>query len=133
MGATEPERIGRRDESAFDALYDRYRDSVLKTALRIVRYRDAAEDVVQEVFLRIWQKSDQWKGKGSVGGWILRIAANLSLNHLEALRRRIRHRHLFRTPEDEEDLLLRVADTKNVAVSVSRTMPFGPVKKVAGG
>lgn len=80
------EGIGKRDESAFDSLYDRYHDSVLRLARRIVQTAEPAEDVVQEVFLRVWQKSDQWNGRGSVNGWILKIATNISLNHLEVNR-----------------------------------------------
>jgi RNA polymerase sigma-70 factor (ECF subfamily) len=106
-------RIVKQDETAFDTLYNRYHDSVLRLARRIIRRADAAEDIVQEVFLRVWQKSGQWNGRGSVKGWILRIATNLSLNHLEVYRRKAQHQILYNPRDDENDVLSRVADTLN--------------------
>ena len=108
------EEIGKRNESAFDTLYDRYHDSVLRLAGRIVKVSEVAEDVAQEVFLRVWRKSGQWDGRGSVKGWLLKIATNVSLNHLEALRRRSHRRINFPTWEEGDDLLSRVADTMNL-------------------
>lgn len=106
-------RIVKQDETAFDTLYNRYHDSVLRLARRIIRRANAAEDIVQEVFLRVWQKSGQWNGRGSVKGWILRIATNLSLNHLEAFRRKAHHQILYNPRDEENDVLSRVADTLN--------------------
>jgi len=54
---------------------------------RIVCDGAAAEDLDQEVWLRVWQRAAQWDGRGSFGAWVLRIATNLALNHLRSLRR----------------------------------------------
>ena len=50
--------------------------------MRIVRSEPAAEDLLQEVFLRVWTRADQWTGEGTVRAWLLAIATNLALNHL---------------------------------------------------
>ena len=55
---------------------------------RIVREPAATEDLVQEVFLRVWTRAEQWQGSGTVKGWLYRIATNLSLNHLRSVKRR---------------------------------------------
>ena len=47
-----------------------------------------AQDLVQEVFLRVWTRAEQWQGKGTFAGWLNRMAMNLALNHLRSIRRR---------------------------------------------
>jgi len=60
-----------------------------------------AEDLLQEVFLRLWTLPAQWTGRGSVAAWLGRIAVNLALNHLRSQRRRP-HRSL-RGPRTDAD------------------------------
>jgi DNA-directed RNA polymerase specialized sigma24 family protein len=43
---------------------------------------------MQEVFLRVWQRAEQWQGHGTLHAWLVRIATNLALNHLRTVRRR---------------------------------------------
>lgn len=78
----------RGDASAFDALLGRHRPGVRRRLVTIVRDESAAEDLLQEVFLRLWTHAAQWSGEGSVAGWLLRIATNVALNHLRSARRR---------------------------------------------
>lgn len=105
------ERVGKGDETAFDAFYARHREQVLRHVERIVADRDAAEDVVQEAFLRVWRKGGQWERRGSARGWIFRIATNLSLNLLESRRRAGRMNRA--STEDEENPLSRIADSSD--------------------
>jgi RNA polymerase sigma-70 factor, ECF subfamily len=74
------------DKTAFHVLYGRFEARVRARAMGIVREEAAADDVAQEVFLRLWTRAEQWEGRGSVGGWLLRMATNLALNHLRAAR-----------------------------------------------
>jgi len=104
-------RIAGGDAEAFDRLHARLRDQVLRHALRIVADGDAAEDVTQETFLRVWRKACQWERRGSARGWILRIAANLSLNLLDSRRRTGRLVRPASDEEDAEDILSRIADS----------------------
>ena len=103
------ERIGRSDRDAFDTFYGRHLEAILRHAERMVA--DAAEDVVQETFLRVWRKGGQWERRGSALGWVYRIATNLSLNLLESRRhaREARGRAAA-DGQDAEDLLVRIAD-----------------------
>ncbi|MGC9455626.1 MAG: RNA polymerase sigma factor [Phycisphaerae bacterium] len=81
-------RVQRRDANAFDALLKRHGDAVRRRATAIVHDRTAADDLLQETFLRVWMRADQWDGGGSARGWLLRIATNLALNHLRSVKRR---------------------------------------------
>ncbi len=45
-----------------------------------------AEDLLQELWLRVWQRSEQWEGRGRPLTWLLAVATNLALNHLRSKR-----------------------------------------------
>ena len=99
------ERVVAGDAEAFEALFARYREAVGRHIRRMVRHGGAADDLVQEAFLRVWTRAEQWDGRGSFRGWLFRIATNLALNHLRSVRRR-RQRPLEPPPEplgDEDD------------------------------
>ncbi len=76
------------DPAAFETFFARYRPTMQAHIASIVREPAATEDLVQEVFLRVWTRAEQWQGSGSVKGWLYRIATNLSLNHLRSVKRR---------------------------------------------
>lgn len=92
-------KIVKRDAAAFETLFARHSASVRQRILSIVRTESAAEDLVQEVFLRVWTRAEQWNGQGEFTGWLFRIATNLSLNHLRTVRRR--RQEPLETPPDE--------------------------------
>jgi RNA polymerase sigma-70 factor, ECF subfamily len=100
-------KVQARDACAFEALYARYRDRVRGHLMGVVRDPAAAEDLVQEVFLRLWTHAEQWEARGSFPAWIFRIATNLALNHRRSVGRRREQR--LDSPEeaaaDEESLV----------------------------
>jgi RNA polymerase sigma-70 factor (ECF subfamily) len=69
-----------RDERCLEVLLERYWLRLVSFATGIAGSRDDASDVVQEVFLRVWEKGDAWLPSGSVSGYLYRIARNLALN-----------------------------------------------------
>ena len=81
-------RICERDADAFETLLARYQESVQGHLLRMVRDPNTAEDLTQEVFVRVWTHGDQWNGHGPFRVWLLRIATNTALNYLRTVRRR---------------------------------------------
>jgi len=96
-----------RDTGAFDALYARYAHRTRSRLKRIVREESVAEDLVQEAFLRVWTRVEQWQGRGTFEGWLSRLATNLALNHLRSMRRRREHpletqKRAFDAEEDDE-------------------------------
>ena len=94
-------KIIKRDAAAFETLFARHSASVRQHILSIVRTESAAEDLVQEVFLRVWMRAEQWNGQGEFKGWLFRIATNLALNHLRTVRRR--RQEPLEPPPDEFD------------------------------
>lgn len=95
-------KIVKRDAAAFETLFARYSAPVRQHILSIVRSESAAEDLVQEVFLRVWMRAEQWNGQGEFKNWLFRIATNLALNHLRTVRRR-RQEPLEAPPDEFED------------------------------
>lgn len=81
-------RILERDAHAFETLFHRYGEAVCRHVARIVRDTAAADDLAQEVFLRVWDRADQWTGQGPFKAWLFRIATRQALNHLRTVRRR---------------------------------------------
>lgn len=82
---------------------ERYGSCVRGRIVRIVRDAAAAEDLAQEVFLRVWTRSEQWSGQGSVKAWVLSIGTHLALNHLRSAKlRRWQSLQPARDREEEE-------------------------------
>jgi RNA polymerase sigma-70 factor (ECF subfamily) len=95
-------RILQRDARALETLYDRYHEPIGRHLQRMVRDDDAAQDLSQEVFLRVWTRAHQWDHRGQFRAWLYRIATNLALNHLRSVSRR-RERPLYSAEEGTED------------------------------
>jgi RNA polymerase sigma-70 factor, ECF subfamily len=71
-----------------DQLYRVHRRRALAIARRILRDSDEAEDVVQEVFVRLYSKNARFDGKAAESTWLHRILVNSSINSLRARKRR---------------------------------------------
>lgn len=95
--------IQSRDADAFDALRLRHESAILRHLRSIVHDRDTADDLLQETFLRVWVSSQQWDARGSVKGWLFRIATNLALNSLRTAKRR-RETHLDTSDDDDSHI-----------------------------
>lgn len=97
------ERILEHDAQAFETLFTRYEEMLRRYLIRTVRNSDAANDLVQEAFLRVWTKAEQWSGKGTFKSWFFRIATNLALNHLRSISRRKEQPLEIQPEEDDGD------------------------------
>jgi RNA polymerase sigma-70 factor (ECF subfamily) len=83
------ERVAARDPAAVAALHDRHARVLYSLILRIVRDTGEAEDVLQEVFLRLWEKADTYDPVlGSPMAWLVRIARNRAIDRVRARRAR---------------------------------------------
>ena len=68
-------------DQAHKILYNTYKNIVFSIALKYSKNKNDAEDISQEVFVRIFQSIKNFRGYGSFEGWIKRIAVNTSINH----------------------------------------------------
>lgn len=66
----------------------KYQNMVFSTAMRLLANPSEAEDVAQEVFLRAYEHFDDLAESPTAGGWLKKVATNLSLNHLSRYRAR---------------------------------------------
>ena len=77
------ERLQSGDKSALFTLYDRYSGALYGVILRMCHNKELAEDLLQESFLKIWEKINTYDAdKGRFYTWSYRIAKNTTLNHL---------------------------------------------------
>jgi RNA polymerase sigma-70 factor, ECF subfamily len=72
-------RLKRGDSTAFAALVDQYKGLVLNLVSRMSGSVDTAEDLAQEVFLRVWKGVPTFRGECKLSTWIYRIALNLCI------------------------------------------------------
>jgi RNA polymerase sigma-70 factor (ECF subfamily) len=83
--------IARGEESALAALYDRYHSILLGLLLRILHSRAEAEDVLQEVFLQIWQRAANFdETRGRAFTWMVTLARSRAIDRLRSLQSRQR-------------------------------------------
>lgn len=77
--------LRRKDKAALSYLYDHYSDALLGVISRIVEEQNVAEEVLQDAFLRYWEKIEQYDTeKGRLFTWMMRIARNLALDKLRS-------------------------------------------------
>jgi len=82
-------RIARRDREAFSQLYDRYAGVLYSTAMRVLDNPDEASDVLQEVFVQIWDESSSYDpALGNPFNWALTLTRQRAIDRLRALQRR---------------------------------------------
>ncbi len=76
------------DQEAFGSLVQRYERRVLKVIRRFVPDVDLAQDLMQESFLRAYERLEQFDPSRRFGPWLFRLAVNLTYDHLRKVRRR---------------------------------------------
>ncbi|MDG4647668.1 sigma-70 family RNA polymerase sigma factor [Roseibacterium sp. SDUM158017] len=78
-------RVSLRDRDAFSALYDATSAKLLGICLRVLNDRGAAEDALQDVYVKIWNRADRYKVTGhSPMTWLITVARNTAIDRLRA-------------------------------------------------
>ncbi|MFM7680145.1 MAG: RNA polymerase sigma factor [Roseiflexaceae bacterium] len=81
--------VAQGDSQALEVLYDRYSAVVYRLAFRMLKNREQSEEIVQEVFWRVWRRSASFeRERGRVAQWIFGIAHNLCIDELRRMRAR---------------------------------------------
>ena len=107
------ERTLTGDRDAYRVLVERHSDNLFRLAYRMTGNRHDAEEVVQEAFLRGYQKLGQFAARSNFGTWVYRIAANYAIDRMRQRQKEEARRATPRTEDrdgTENDPLHRVPD-----------------------
>jgi RNA polymerase sigma-70 factor (ECF subfamily) len=112
-------RVKSGDEAAFDYLVQKYRRPMLNFMYRMSHNAAAAEDLAQEVFLRVYRSRSNYEASAKFTTWLYRIATNLAVNHARDTRHdRPENTVSLDEPDDETGRMPEVADNKLTAEEV---------------
>jgi RNA polymerase sigma-70 factor (ECF subfamily) len=101
-------RVRAGDQEGFRTLVERHSRSLFRLAYRMTGNEPDAEDVVQESFLRAYQRLHQFEARANFGSWLYRIAANCAYDLLRARHRRERDEEPLPSGPDGEGIDLPV-------------------------
>lgn len=121
--ATLMEKVMSGDESAFALVYDRYSPMLFGMLMRILQDSQAAEEVLQDIFLQLWRKPEQFDpSRGSLPAWLTVIGRNRAISKL-------RGRPRQEVLEQTEGLYANtLASSQNIESEASRTQLVDTVK-----
>ncbi len=103
-------RLAEGDSAALETLYDRYNRVVYSFAIRMLADVSSAEELTQEVFLRLWRQGGSYQqGRGAFLTWLLSITHNMAIDEI----RRRKRRPLIQDGGEDDQTLLMVPDLKS--------------------
>ena len=112
-------RLRNRDPEGLAAVYDRYGQAAYSLFLRITHDQSAAEDLVQELFIRVWNRGREFdSSRGTLGVWILAIARNMAIDHVRSAQARF---SLRLRPIQHIDQLAMAAHASEPETAIDRT------------
>ncbi|HXV78355.1 MAG TPA: sigma-70 family RNA polymerase sigma factor [Candidatus Binatia bacterium] len=81
-------QVANQDRDAFSQLYDRFSTLVFTVAMRMLKVRSDAEDLLQEVFVQVWRQAQNYSAeRGSPEAWIINIARSRAIDKIRSIRR----------------------------------------------
>jgi len=95
-------RAAAGDESAFNFLAEKYHRPIIHFLFRMVRNQAIAEELAQEVFLRVYRSRGSYRAEARFTTWLYRIATNLAVNHARDSRHERAARNVYLDAPDEE-------------------------------
>jgi RNA polymerase sigma-70 factor (ECF subfamily) len=101
------EQLKRGDEAAFKTIVEQWQDMVYNTVLGIVQNETEAEDLTQDVFIKVFENISSFKGESKFSTWLYRIATTTALDHLRSKKRKKRFgfmQSLFGNNQEEKQL-----------------------------
>jgi RNA polymerase sigma-70 factor (ECF subfamily) len=82
------QQVANRDREAFSRLYDSFSSLVFTLAVRMLKARSDAEDLLQEVFVQVWRQAESYSAeRGSPEAWIINITRSRAIDKLRSIRR----------------------------------------------
>lgn len=119
-------------EAALGTLYDRYGDAIFAAAYRLTSDRGAAEEVVQETFLTLWNRAELFDSSvGSLSAWLHTIGRNRAVDRLRAAGRRPQLVTLSSSARDENETQALERAVATGTVMAGAAQPPSPEEAVA--
>jgi RNA polymerase sigma-70 factor (ECF subfamily) len=95
-------RVAAGDESGFNYLVQKYHRAMIHFLFRMVRNQAVAEELAQDVFLRVYRSRESYRAEAKFTTWLYRIATNLAVNHARDTRHERAAQTLYLDAADEE-------------------------------
>lgn len=120
------QRVSGGEASALEVLYDRYSRVVMSFAFRILGDRAAAEELLQEVFLKTWRQAGSFtQARGSFVTWLLSITHNMAIDEIRKRNRRPQR-------ANSEDPMLALANVRDTETPVDQLALLGSLRTEIG-
>lgn len=122
------EQLAAGDTDAFRRVYNQYHANVYRYALKFVKSRELAKEIVHDVFLKVWEKREQLNPAFSLEGYLIRICKNHVLNVLlkaareEAWKKEVLHL-AERTANQTEDVVVYADYAKYADLAIAQLPP----------
>ena len=117
-------QVAAGDEAAFAELYDQYAPPVYNYLLRLVNEPHIAEEILQEVFLVMWQSAHRFREEARVKTWLLRIAHHQAVSWLRRTRTTLWPDEELEAADDHiEEHLARTGQTEQIRMALAQLTP----------
>jgi RNA polymerase sigma-70 factor (ECF subfamily) len=119
-------RLANGDLKAFDSIYLKYADLLLAQTTKITKDRFVAEDIIQDVFVRLWERRSEFATYQKISGWLFLSTFNASMNYLKKVARESKRHEAFeqnRIDPDINDLAKQEAQHALIEVAIHQLPP----------
>ncbi len=106
-------RVAKGDDAAFDYLVEKFRRPIVSFMYRTTHNQATAEELAQEVFLRVYRSRESYEASAKFTTWLYRIATNLAVNNArDTKHERAENQVSIDEPDEESGTTMDVADTR---------------------
>lgn len=124
-------RVAAGDEAGFNYLVQKYHRSMINFLFRMVHSQAVAEELAQEVFLRVYRSRESYRAEAKFTTWLYRIATNLAVNHARDTRHERAAQNVYLdVPDEETGTTPEVADDEpNIEQKILREERMAAIRK----
>lgn len=125
-------RVAKGDDAAFDYLVEKFRRPIISFMYRTTHNQATAEELAQEVFLRVYRSRENYEASAKFTTWLYRIATNLAVNNArDTKHERAENQVSLDEPDEESGTSMDVADTRlSVEQQLLRNERLMAIRKV---
>lgn len=125
-------RVAKGDDAAFDYLIEKYRRSIISFMYRTTHNQATAEELAQEVFLRVYRSRESYEASAKFTTWLYRIATNLAVNNArDTKHERAENQVSLDEPDEESGTTMDVADSRmTIEQQMLRDERLAAIRKV---